>query len=1496
MQRKGVRVSIFLSPAEFKLRSGRLAAVLVALFLGFVVPAESQVLTTRQDVRHDVSPALRDLVKASPGPPEGKPHEAEEIRRIPLPGGLKPASEPDSVLQRTATAAPESLAPTVINNFDGIGQDVPAGFSPCCAPPDTNGAVGLTQYVQWVNVSFAVFDKTTAKITLGPALGQTLWAGFGGDCETSDDGDPIVVYDKLADRWVFSQFVVNGGVGPFLQCVAVSTTSDATGTYNRYAFSYSNFDDYPKMGVWPDAYYVTFNMFGNTFLGADACAYDRNAMLNGQPATQVCFQQGSSVGSLLPSDLDGLAPPPANSPNFMMTFGTNSLNLFKFHVDFATPSNSTFTGPTVIPVAPFTPLCAGAQGCVPQPFGDGTKLDSLADRLMYRLAYRNFGDHESLVVNHAVAVDSSGGIRWYEIQNPSGTPLVAQQSTFAPDANFRWMGSIASDVNGDIALGYSVSSSTQSPSIAFAARVASDPAGTLQAETSLVTGTGSQIGNLTRWGDYSSMQVDPVDDCTFWYTQEYMKTTGAFNWNTRIASFKFPGCGLPDLTVALNHSGNFTQGQTGTYSVTVKNIGGKDTDGSTVTVTDTLPSGFTAKAASGAGWVCSLGPPITCTRSDVLAVHSSYPAITLTVNVANNAPGSVTNTVAVAGGGEQNLNNDTGSDPTTIIQNGPDLTIAKSHTGNFILGQTGVYTITVTNVGLSPADGSTVSVADTLPAGLTATAASGTGWACTLGTTITCTRSDTVASNAAYPAITVTVNVANNAPGLVVNTATVSGGGDTNALNNAAQDSTKVTPPPADLTITASHAGDFHQGQSLAFYTVTVSNLQGSGSTIGAVTVTDVFPAGLTHRLAGGDGWQCGFQICTRSDVLAAGASYPPVLFTVHVASNAPASVTNVVTVSGGGDISPGNNTATDSTTIAPAPFFKLANSHSPDPLVAGETGTYTLAVTNVGGAASSGLVTVFDQFPLEGFTSIAVNAPGWTCSQPPTTSLTCTRSDALAPGASYPPIMFTAGVSANTQPTAVTRASISGGASFNEQTDTIVDVANVLGFHFVPVTPCRIADTRLANGLFGGPFLSGQSTRGFTIPSSACNIPATAQAYSLNVTVVPHGPLGFLTTFACGQTRPQVSTLNSDGRVKAAAAIVSAGTNGDACFFVTNDTDLVLDINGYFVTGDTAGSLAFYPMAPCRLVDTRSAAGPLGGPSLVGNAARTFPVRSSPCNLPGTAQAYSLSFTSVPQGSLGFLTAWPAGQTQPLVSTLNAPTGVITANAGIVPAGANGDVSVFVTNNSDLVIDVDGYFAPPAPSGLSLFTQLPCRVLDTRIPPGSPPFSGIRNVLVVGLEGSVCAAATSARSVVLNATVVPSGPLGFLTLWPRGEIQPLVSSLNASDGVVTSNMAIVPLNVGSISAFASNPTHLVLDISGYFAPTATASPTEDEPKTPHAASGSVPLDTMSQPDSALSGNADLTVLVPLTRVFPEILQPSESRRPSRWTRLQDQDDDGRPH
>jgi hypothetical protein len=510
--------------------------------------------------------------------------------------------------------------------------------------------VGATQYVQWVNTSFAIFNKTTDALIAGPTAGNTLWSGFGGGCQTNNDGDPIVLYDKLAQRWIFSQFSVS--TTPYLQCIAVSTTSDATGTYNRYSFQYSNFDDYPKMGVWPDGYYETFNMFnGNTFVGADACAYDRTKMLAGQTATQVCFQQSSSVGGLLPSDVDGLTAPPSGSPDYMIYFGTNNLNLYKFHVDFVTPTNSTFTGPTVIPVTAFTPLCNGGT-CVPQP-STTQQLDSLADRLMYRLAYRNFGTHESLVVNHSVAVSGSGGVRWYEIQNPSGTPLVAQQSTFSPDSTYRWMGSVAMDSAGDLAVGYSKSSSSLSPSIAFAGRIPTDPTGTLEAETSVVSGSGSQNGSLSRWGDYSGMTVDPVDDCTFWYTQEYMKTTGSFNWSTRIANFKFTGCGGSSGTVTLTpNSLNFGNQTVGTASspqtVTLANNQSVSLSITSVAASGDYSQTNTCGTSVPANGSCTISVTFTPTTSGTR---------TGTLTVTDNGPGSpqmasLTGVGTTGGGGQ----------------------------------------------------------------------------------------------------------------------------------------------------------------------------------------------------------------------------------------------------------------------------------------------------------------------------------------------------------------------------------------------------------------------------------------------------------------------------------------------------------------------------------------------------------------------------------------------------------------------------------------------------------------------------------------------------------------------------------------------------------------------------------------------------------------------------------------------------------------------------
>jgi hypothetical protein len=533
-----MKISLLLAPAL-----GVLAvAVIVAQprgqnppFPGFAGASGQRRSIVTNEVKHDVSPAVRDMDEAATIVADSEEDEAGEA-------DLRHPSQSRNPAPMSVDTALQQWAGPLVATSPGLNFDGQTATSSSWLEPDTNGAVGATQFVQWTNVSFAVYDKTSGALVKGPVLGNTLWKGFGGPCETKNSGDPIAQYDKAAGRWVMMQHATPGS-GPYYMCVAVSTTSDATGTFNRYAFSLPNdFPDYPKIGVWPDAYYISMDMAkpGNwSLVGPYVCALNRNSMLAGLSATSQCFQLASKYLSLLPSDLDGSTPPPAGSPNYLVNLGANSLNIWQFHVDFSNPSNTTLIGPTSIPVATFSQACGGAV-CIPQ-LGTHQQLDSLGDRVMYRLGYRNFGDHEALVVNHSIVAGSSVGVRWYEIRSP-GNPVIYQQGTYAPDSNYRWMGSIAIDKVGDIAVGYSVSSSTMNPSISFTGRVPSDPLGTLESEASIMDGTGSQTAGVNRWGDYSAMTVDPIDDCTFWYTNEYLRANGTKNWHTRIASFKFTTC------------------------------------------------------------------------------------------------------------------------------------------------------------------------------------------------------------------------------------------------------------------------------------------------------------------------------------------------------------------------------------------------------------------------------------------------------------------------------------------------------------------------------------------------------------------------------------------------------------------------------------------------------------------------------------------------------------------------------------------------------------------------------------------------------------------------------------------------------------------------------------------------------------------------------------------------------------------------------------------
>ena len=638
----------------------------------------------------------------------------------------------DTVRQSTQFAP---KMPSTTLHFDGIAFP---GVGCNCAPPDTNGEVGATQYVQMVNQGFRVFDKNTGT-PLTPATDiAALWSGFGGVCEFNGDGDPVVLYDQLAGRWLISQFA--GNPVPTDECIAVSQTSDATGAWYRYGFHLgTDFFDYPHLGVWPDAYYMSMNVFNGSataFLGSQPFAFDRAAMLAGAVATFVTTRAPSvfnpNADSILPGDLDGSVLPPSGAPEpFLMSGPYNSTwPLFRFHVDFVTPANSTFTSGGTLTPAAYTALCVDpwTPDCVPEK-SPGDNLDGLADRGMFRLAYRNFGDHESLVGNMSVESNGVAGIRWYEINHAtSGAPSFVQQSTYQPDTTWRWMGSAAMDGKGNLAVGFSASDSTIFPQIRYAGRLATDTANTLaQGEQHLFDGGGGQQGTHNRWGDYSDLTVDPVDDCTFWYTQEYYATSGTFNWRTRIGKFAFapPDCGFSSgAHLSIQNAARATKARPGShvdFDVTLRNAGPDQATG--IVVTDNLPGGSginwsVDSASSDAGWSIVGSPPseklVGPTALDGLKLSHVH----VTSPMASSSCGTFGNTASFT-----SANGGSGSASATTGASCSGVTVTKAGTGS--------GTVTSSPAGISCGASCSMQFGNGTPMTLTATAGVGsnfTGW------------------------------------------------------------------------------------------------------------------------------------------------------------------------------------------------------------------------------------------------------------------------------------------------------------------------------------------------------------------------------------------------------------------------------------------------------------------------------------------------------------------------------------------------------------------------------------------------------------------------------------------------------------------------------------------------------------------------------------------------------------------------------------------------
>jgi hypothetical protein len=499
-------------------------------------------------VKFDISPPLRSIV---PGTIQtaGEKREDDNLWGTEKPFGPR---DEDQVCQKTVGTGEIPGPDTSFDAFTNLCN---------CSPPDSDGDVGPNHYVVMVNLHFAIYAKTGVQV-MAPVANNTLWSGFGGPCQTTNAGDPVVLHDQLADRWIFTQFTNPGP--PFFNCFAISTTPDPTGPYFRYQIPVPSnvLPDYPKWGVWPNAYFLSTREVGAGIIGA--YALDRAAAIAGNPAAQI-ISFAASVGGqpnggdgLLPTDLDGTTLPPPGSPNYFVgtmdqggPYGApqDALTFWRFNADFVTPANSTFALTNTIPVAAFTSVmpapCPNTRQCIPQP-ATANRVDHLGyrQRPTMRLAYRNFGTHESLVTTQSVdAGTGMSGMRWYEIRTPGTTPTLFQQGTYAPgltDGIHRWMGSIAMDRAGNMALGFSAGNATLFPSVRYTGRLVTDPLGQMpQGEASIHEGTGSQTASA-RWGDYTAMTVDPVDDCTFWYVNQYLPVNSGNQWRIRVGSFRFP--------------------------------------------------------------------------------------------------------------------------------------------------------------------------------------------------------------------------------------------------------------------------------------------------------------------------------------------------------------------------------------------------------------------------------------------------------------------------------------------------------------------------------------------------------------------------------------------------------------------------------------------------------------------------------------------------------------------------------------------------------------------------------------------------------------------------------------------------------------------------------------------------------------------------------------------------------------------------------------------
>jgi|HubBroStandDraft_3_1064219.scaffolds.fasta_scaffold05108_3 hypothetical protein len=1137
--------------------------------------------------------------------------------------GLPAKPLADGALQSSARInAPAPAPPATPVNFDGT----PVNNG---APPDSDGRVGPNHYVQFVNTRFQIWDKSGHSL-YGPFLGKTLWQFLGGVCAVHNDGDPVAAYDAMADRWILTQFTTAVPAGPDQgshQCFAVSKTGDPLGAYYLYDFRTSTdpalFEDYPHLGVWPDSYYmVTHEFNGNSFSQENLYALERAAILAGMPARLQVNRSFDAVNfgiGALPADLDGLTPPPPGAPNYVVRYSSqlndgrtgnppNVLDIWQAAATWGATPTLTVTGPTLVPLATFNDVfsCLGVnRACIPEPLNPATPqdyLDVVGDRMMFRNAYRNFGDHESLVLNHTVNVAASGAdqaaVRWYEVRSPGGNPVIFQQSTYSPTdvpPASRWMGSIAMDASGDIALGYTKSSSQIFPSPMITGRLAADPASTMGAESVVFAGAGSQVGTGNRWGDYSAMSVDPRDGCTFWYTSEYLPASGSFNWHMRIAAYRFPSCVTPPQGTLQGTLTNCTShAPLSDALVTLDNGFSGATDAAGHYSIVTSPGSYQATPSSPLR-SCTAGTPQPVTIVDGATATKDFcldgvPKYAFAAAAVDDSSGN--------------------------------------HNGFLNRGECDNLSVTVTNVGCHDATGvngtlatssanlslgSNASPFPDLAIGQSRTESSpykvnvGTSYVCGTPALFTLALGDNDGGSGSLAFSLPTCGPSNSPIVFANQVLDASSGAQVSRLGRDGSPSdcsaAKKCPGPLQ-TATGNRFYNTHQlhsppGTAPVCVNVKVDASCGAGN--------EIFSAAYSGLASGYDKTMlCGGYLGDIG-VTGLGATVPSATYSVVVPPdqdffvvvdtiNSPTETCSgsghgyAVTVSGYYDTS----TVAAQLTLtcpAPPPVCVQPGTQStpvtyPAPVVSGNCGASATPACNPSSGSSFNLGTTAVQCSVSvgqatancAFNQVVATLPDATITAPIFIVPNSTGNVASVPNAgdlatySWSVANGTITGGAGTRQITFTAGS-SGAVTLQVQIQSAAGCANTgsliipTGFSLYTVAPCRLLDTRTGSPLSAGTAhklaIGGQG--------SNCAIPATARAVSVNVTVLDPTSQGYLTFYA-KDPPPIQSTLDfGAGQTRANNAVLTLNP-ADASILVkpllasgSGTVDLIIDVNGYF-------------------------------------------------------------------------------------------------------------------------------------------------------------------------------------------------------------------------------------------------------------------------------------------------------------------------------------------